>query len=486
MDAILSAVLVIGFLAVLAFVVFRARTAREYAEFSLAKRSLPVALIFASLCATYIGPGFSIGFVGKGFQSGLLFLYIGLAYSAQNILVGVFLAPRLRALMDCHTLGDAMGRRYNPACQILTGIISVGLCAGFSAVMAHAAGGVVKQVFGVPLWIAVVVIVTIATGYTSLGGLKTSVMTAALQFSVFSILMPALFLLTLVRVSGQSPAAFPRELATATSIGFASISTIEIIGLLAAFLLGETLIPPYANRALAAQSSRASRNSFLLAGVFSFLWFATMISLGAVARTILGPETKGDDVLLSLVQTTMPAAGRMLLLIALISVILSSLEALLNAGAVVFTQDVVKPLAELSDSRALTCGRLATVGMALVAAAAAVAVPEIITGLLICYTIWAPAILPAAVFGLWLKRPRPLAGILSMVTGAAVALSLQFLWPQATGIPPILLALAASLTAYLLGHLLGSVSSMGVPPVNHRQDADAAKPHGHNARASGG
>ncbi|MBM4025167.1 MAG: hypothetical protein FJ280_07125, partial [Planctomycetes bacterium] len=104
MDAFLSTVLVLGFFALLAFVAYRARAAREYAEFSLAKRSLPLALIFASLCATYIGPGFSLGFVGRGFQSGLLFLCVGLAYGAQNILVGLFVAPRLRSLVDCHTL----------------------------------------------------------------------------------------------------------------------------------------------------------------------------------------------------------------------------------------------------------------------------------------------------------------------------------------------------------------------------------------------
>jgi SSS family solute:Na+ symporter len=461
-DAVFSAVLVLGFFALLAFIVFRARAAREYAEFSLAKRSLPLALMFASLCATYIGPGFSIGFVGKGFQGGLLFLYVGLAYSAQNILVGLFLAPRLRSLTDCHTLGDAMGHKYNRACQVLTGLISVGLCAGFSAVMAHAAGSVVEQVFGIPLWIAVILIAAIATVYTSLGGLKTSVMTAALQFAVFSLLMSVMFLLTLVWDVGADTAAFTRELTAATAVGFGSVSRVEALGLIAAFLLGETLIPPYANRALAAQSSRTSRNSFLLAGVFSFFWFAMMIALGTVARTVVPLETDGDRVLLALVNATMPVGGRILLLIALISVILSSLDALLNAGAVVFTQDVVKPLAALSDRASLACGRLATVAMALVAAAAGAALPEIITGLLICYTIWAPAILPAAVFGLWLKHPRPLAGILSMATGASAALSLQFLWPDATEVPAILAALAVSLAAYLVGHLLGN-SREGAP-----------------------
>jgi SSS family solute:Na+ symporter len=476
-DAVLSAALVIGFFAVLAFVVFRARAAREYADFSLAKRSLPLALIFASLCATYIGPGFSIGFVGKGFQSGLLFLCIGLAYSAQNILVGFLIAPRLRSLTDCHTLGDAMGLKYNRASQVLAGVISVGLCAGFAAVMANAAGVVVEQVFGIALWKAVIAIAVLATTYTSLGGLKTSVMIDALQFAVFSILMAAMFFFLLVRGAGNDATAFSGELAAATSAGFRSVSAVQIVGLVAAFLLGETLIPPYANRALAAQSTSASRNSFLLAGTFSFLWFTMMISLGTVARTVVPPETDGDHVLLRLVQTTMPTTGRMLLLIALISVIMSSLDSLLNAGAVVFTQDVVKPLVAISDRASLACGRVATVAMAALAAAAAVAVPEIITGLLICYTIWAPAILPAAVFGLWLKRPRPWAGILSMVTGATVALSLQFAWPNATEIPPILLALGASLAAYLLGHLLGGrVAGAACPWIRrHGPDARASK-----------
>jgi SSS family solute:Na+ symporter len=335
----------------------------------------------------------------------------------------------------------------------------VGLCAGLSVVMANAAGGVVEQVFGIALWKAALLIALIAMGYTSLGGLKTSILIDSLQFAVFCLVMPAMFLFALVRDSGQGAAAFAPELEAATAAGFRSISAVEIVGLVAAWLLGETLIPPYANRALATQSRQASRNSFILAGVFSFLWFTMMISLGTVARTVVSPETEGDRVLLSLVQTTMPIGGRMLLLLALISVIMSSLDSLLNAGAVVFTQDVVKPFARLSDRTALTCGRWATVAMALLAAAVAPAVPEIITGLVICYTIWAPAILPTAVFGLWLKRPRALAGILSMLTGTTVAVALQivqYAWPDTRVVPPILPALAASLAAYLLGHILAN------------------------------
>jgi SSS family solute:Na+ symporter len=449
-----SVALVAGYLIILGIVVVRARAAREYAEFSLAKRSLPLALIFGSLCAAYVGPGFSIGFVGKGFQSGLLFLLVGLAYSTQNILVGLLVAPRLRSLSGCHTLGGAIGQKYNRTCQILAGVISVGLCMGFAAVMANAAGIVVQEVFGISQWVAIVLIAIVTMLYTSFGGLQASVMTDALQFTLFTILMPAVLLFTLFVPLNDGAAALAYELKTATAAGFQSTSWVKIVGLVAAFLLGETLIPPYANRALASQTTSASRNSFVLAGLFSIAWFAVMIALGLVARVVVEPTVDSDLVLLTLVRTVMPKGGYALLLIALISVIMSSLDSLLNAGAVALTEDIVRPFVAISDQGALVCGRAATVGIAALAAAAAVAVPSIIDGLLICYTVWAPAILPVAVLGLWLKKPRPLAGILSMLAGVVVALTLQVVWQDTVEIPAILLALAAALAAYLIGHFL--------------------------------
>ena len=74
MGMVLSVAVVLAYVALLTFVAVRARAARKFEEFSLAKRALPLALVFGSLAATYVGPAFSIGFVGRGFKSGLLFL----------------------------------------------------------------------------------------------------------------------------------------------------------------------------------------------------------------------------------------------------------------------------------------------------------------------------------------------------------------------------------------------------------------------------
>jgi SSS family solute:Na+ symporter len=450
---------VVAYLVLLTFVAVRARAAREFEEFSLAKRALPLALVFGSLAATYVGPGYSIGFVGRGFKSGFLFLGIGLAYALQNILVGLLIAPRLRSLKNCHTLGDAIGQKYDRKCQIVAGIISVGLCAGFSAVMAKAGGVVLNDVFNLPNWSSVAIVVGITALYTTFGGLRASVITDAFQFTAFATLLPVTLLLALVFHLKGGPAAFTSQAISATTDGLKATPIIEIVGLVAAFLLGETLIPPYANRALASKTTRISRNGFILAGIFSAVWFLVMISLGITARTVIPMDTGEDCVLLNLVRSIMPASGYALLLVVLISVVMSSLDSLLNAGAVAFTQDIVKPFADLSNGKALNIGRSATIIIAIIASAGAVFVPGIIDGLLICYTIWAPAILPALIIGLWVKHPRPLAGILSMGVGTVVAVMFELIIPHSIGIPVIIPAIASALMAYLLGHSFGSAKT---------------------------
>jgi SSS family solute:Na+ symporter len=467
----LSVVVVIVYVLLLTLVALRARAAREFKDFSIAGQTLPLALVFGSLAATYIGPAFSIGFVGKGFSSGFLFWGIGLAYAAQNILVGIFIAPRLRALEGCHTLGDVVGQKYDRTCQILAGVISVGVCAGLAAVMAKAGGDVIKNLcanlalvmgsaghemlgnlFDFPQWSAVVIVVGITALYTTFGGLKTSVVTDAFQFAVFAVLLPAALIWILLFHPNPGITTFTKEVANTTSAGLSSTSIVQIIGLLTAFLLGETLIPPYANRALASKTTAVSRNGFMLAGFFSIAWFAVMIALGITARTVIFGEPNEDNVLFLLIEATMPKLAYTVLFIVLSSVIMSSLDSLLNAGAVVFTQDIVKPFVKLSDNITLNIGRCATIIIAIIACAGTITVKSIVSGLLVCYTIWAPAILPALIIGLWIKRPHPLAGILSMGVGTIVAVVFKFVYPLPMNVPAILPALAAGLLAYALGH----------------------------------
>jgi len=461
--------IVAAYVAVLTFVALKARAARSFTDFSLAGRILPLPLVFGSLAATYVGAVFSMGFVGEGYTSGFVFLVIGLAYSLQNIFVGFLVAPRLRALPTCHTLGDVMGQKYNRTCQILAGLISVGLCAGFAGLMIKAGGVIVTEIFDLPLWSAVIIVGGITTLYTTFGGLRASVITDAFQFTAFSILLPAIFFWIIFAEVEGGFVPFVQQACESTAAGWGSVSALEVVGLITAFLLGETLIPPICNRALASKTTRVSRNGFLLAGSFSAIWFVVMLSLGILATLqpdavsaidgIADASERKNAVLLILAEHSLPRECYALIIVVLISIIMSSLDSLLNAGAVALTEDIVKPFVPITDAKALYIGRCATVFIAAAAAAGALAVPSIIEGLLYCYSIWAPAVLPALMLGLWIKQPRPWAGILSMVTGMLTAVFSQLVihkyYPGVDNAVAILPALAGALIAYAVGHWAG-------------------------------
>lgn len=458
MQIIGTVVILAAYVAALLWVGLRARMSRGFADFSVARRRLALAFVFASLSAAYVGPGFSVGFVGEGFTGGLLFLGIGLAYAVQNVVVGLWIAPRLRAFGDCHTLGDVVGRIYGPTCQVWAGLVSVGLCTGLAAVMAKAGGTIVADVVGTPFWVGVVVVVGLTCAYTTFGGLWASVMTDAFHFAAFALFVPILFFWIVTFHVQGGPAAFAHEAVVATRAGWQASSTAQVVGLVVAFLLGETLIPPYAHRALASKTTRVSRNSFLLAGGFSVVWFTLMVALGVAARGIVLAGTHKDSVLTALVKTAFPLPCHALLLVVLMAIVMSSLDSLLNAGAVSFAQDLVHLLFKTSDRQSLIVGRVATVAIAVTAGLAATAVPGIIQGLLFCYNVWAPAILPALILGLCGTRPRAGAGILSMVAGGGAAILLQVdpakAWIDAAGIPAIVLSLVVSVAAYAGGHWL--------------------------------
>lgn len=464
MQSVLTVAIITAYLAVLTFVALRARATGRFEEFAVARRALPLPLIFGSLAATYVGPGFSLAFVDQGYAAGYLFFFIALGVPLQKILTGLGVAGRLRQCPNCHTLGDVMGLKYNRSCQFMAGLISVGLCMGLAAVMARAGGQIITGLFDIPLSHAVIVMVALTAVYTAMGGLRASVVTDAFQFMSFAVLLPLIFLwLTFTQVSGGW-SQFVQRASQSTSIGWHSTHCIEILGLVTAFFLGETLLPPYANRALASKSTQVSRNGFLFGGAFCVFWFLVMFSLGITASCLLPEGIEEDYILLNLVQITLPTELYALIMVVLISIVMSSLDSLLNAGAVSFTQDIVKPLHPVPDEQALRIGRLATLSIAALAAFFALKVEGILDGLLYCYTIWAPAILPALIGGLWIRRPKVMAGMLSMLVGVGVSLLSNLLlshcwpesWPQVDTAVTILPSLVAAILAYVIGHHLSS------------------------------
>jgi solute:Na+ symporter, SSS family len=438
------------------WIAVRTRGMTSFHEYSVAKRSLTGILIAASLSATYVGPGYCMGFTGKGFASGFTFLLFGGAFALQTILVGIFVAPRLNSFEECESLGDIFALKYGRHSQILAGIVSVGLCIGFSSIMAMVGGSLISSLLELPKGVSIAIITGISALYVLTGGLRASVLTDVLQFSVFAIAVPVLLIFSLIK-SNAGFSDISAEAISLTLSGINELPSITIFGLLLAFFFGESLIPPYVNRALAASTQKHARYGFIWAGFFGLAWFVVVFFLGVIARFILPSSTPPDDVFLSLASITLPHGLLGLLITGVIGIVMSSQDSVINSGSVSLTKDVLLFLRD--EKQRFIASRIGTIAIALVAGLVAFYLPSLIEAILICYTIWAPTVVIPLVVALFLPSNvrRPLAGVLGILFGGSAVIVWSFVLNEPGGIPSLIVGLVSCLIGIAIGMMVKKI-----------------------------
>jgi SSS family solute:Na+ symporter len=292
--------------------------------------------------------------------------------------------------------------------------------------------------------------------FTFTGGVRAVIATDAIHFVWYSIVVPVVLLLAFWK-HPPTASEIGAKGAELTRLGFASMTWMQIAGIAVAFLLGETLIPPYANRALAARSEAASKSGFFWAGMYCVVWLGIVATMGVLAHGTLPPGTAADDVFLEIGKAMLPFGTYGLLLASVIAIVMSSQESVLNSATVAFTRDIVRVAVRgnITDRQSLILSRAGTIVIAAIATIVARYAPSIIEGLLICYSIWAPGLLLALLLGLYLKRTTAAAGWLSMLSGSISSILWQTVLKEPWGIPAIFAGLVIGAAAYAIGLAIG-------------------------------
>ncbi len=402
-------------------------------DFAVAGNRIVWPVFFGSLAAAFLGGGASIGIAGATMRDGYVYMFAFCAFGIQTVLVGLFVAPRLKNYVGAHTLGDVMHEHYGKPARVVTGVLSVALCAGILGAQALAIGTVVNATLHVPTVPAVLIGMGVVILYSSFGGAWAVIQTDMLQFVFLGVLLPVALLIGLNAVGGPNNLLDQVPAAHLTVLG--DYTPLQFLTLFCAFLLGETLVPPYAQRTFSTPDSRHARIGFTMAGFFSFFFYFTSASLGLIAL-VLYPDIKSDEALPTVVVNLMPIGVLGLVIAALLAVVMSTASSYLNSTAVVLTKDIYQPLkaTPISSSRKLTIERATSVIVGAAATIFALSVPSIVDALLYSYTLWAPTIIvplfAAVLFGIR-SAPAALAGI---TAGAVVTAVWQWVLPAPFGL----------------------------------------------------
>src|SRR5690606_22496684 len=101
------------------------RKVHSLSQFSVAGRGYGRCVVFATLSASYIGGGFTMGNAAKVYEIGIMNIIAIWGFSLKEILVSVYLAPRMKQFPNAISAGDITGEAYGKPIKVLTGVFGI-------------------------------------------------------------------------------------------------------------------------------------------------------------------------------------------------------------------------------------------------------------------------------------------------------------------------------------------------------------------------
>lgn len=390
--------------------VMKAKQIHNSDDYLVAGRSVRWFLLFASMGATIIGGGYSIGAVGKTYELGLVWVFVFAGAYFHFIFSGLVVAPQFREA-KLYTVAGYFGYRFGERPRFLALILSI-LFSVFIVAAQMAAFGTVTAailpefadsltVLRWSIFIGGVMVVV----YSTAGGLLAVMHTDIYQFVVLFIG----FLITLVLCVPDIIASWG-EITTILPAEFfmpeGGKGWLFLITTFLAFFVGETFGPAYVTRYCVARNIRETKIGIAGVGIFLGITFPVMLFFIAIYARIHFPEIDSQQALPLVIQKLNNPLVAGIIIAALLSAVMSSADSALNSATAIFVKDLFEHQlgwGKKGDKYLLKLARICTAVLGLIAMLVAILWSDIIGLLLFTYHIWAPAIILPVVVGVVMK-----------------------------------------------------------------------------------
>ncbi len=450
-------ILLLYFVVVIALGYTAMRKTKRFDDYAVAGRRLPVVFLFATMAATATGGAATVGRASQAYQAGIVIFAATMGFVLNQLLSGLFLAPRIRAIGKLYTVGDVMGFYYGRAARALTGLLSFLYSVTLFGVQLLAMGRILQTITGLPLVPLTIAGSIVTVIYTGLGGIWAVIYTDLLQFLVLAFGITTAAVVAVHAAGGIDALVGGLDPVLLSPAGTWPMS--QIVAIFVAFLLGEALAPYFVQRYAATKSPSDTRWGVTLFGAYYGFYTIVVIALGLAGAMLLS-DTEPDLVLTTIVRDFLPLGLKGLVFAALLAAVMSTGDSILNNASVIFTRDIYQMFLrhEASDARMLLWARISTLAIGAAGVVAALSLPDVFQLLIYTYTLWAPSIVPPLVVALLWGGPRqrrvaPRAAVPAIVAG----MTTTFLWGtpllgQPLGIPPVVAGVFANLLVLYIAH----------------------------------
>ncbi|MGQ9546884.1 MAG: sodium:solute symporter family protein [Dehalococcoidia bacterium] len=415
-------IIVVYFLAVIGIGVWSRRRVHSQNGFFVAHRQGTVPLITGSLVATAVGGSALVVTASWGFEQGLSGAWWLLVGSVGLVILGVFLAGKVRGAA-LYTLPELVGRQYDNRVSLAASVLIVVAWMGVVAGQIIAAGSFLSILgIGSPiLWMVVFTLVVVI--YTVLGGqlsvIRTDLFQAAIVFTGIFAALGVVF----SRIGGF------RELRAALPADYLSFPLTPRFGVKALLshlvLVGATYVvgPDMYSRLFCAKGEKAAQQSAILAALL-FIPLAFAIALIGMTAKVLYPGITSGQAFPQVVSAVLSPWLSGLLLAAIVAALMSSADTCLLSQSIILTQDILKRFTPFSERRTILLTRFSLVVLAALALALAFALKQVYLSLMFAYTIFTCGLVVPVIAGFYKERLKvtPRGGLAALIAGGVIGL----------------------------------------------------------------
>ncbi len=465
----LLTLVIVYLLVTIAIGLMAAKRVHNSADFAIAGRHLPMAMIVTTTFATWFGSETVLGIPAK-FVNGGLHGVVEDPFGAGFclILVGLFFAGKLYR-MTLLTISDYYRERYGRSVEIICSIIIMVSYLGWVSAQVTALGLVFNLLsngaIGIELGMVIGVVSILA--YTLFGGMWSVAITDFIQMIILVVGLSILAVFAADQAGGADKVV---ALAVSQDMfkflpepNFTDIAF--FIGAAVTIMFGSIPQQDVFQRVMSANSLKAATHGPVIGGI-CYILFAFVPMFLVVSAMLIMPEKAteliADDpqkVLPTLVMEQMPFIMQVLFFGALLSAIKSCASATLLAPSVTFTENIWRQFhPHQSDQQELRAMRVTVLVFSALVLCYAIAMQgtsiyEMVSG---AYQVPLVGAFVPLLFGLYWPRATTQGAIFAIVLGLGTWL-LFLATPAGEAFPAQLAGLFASLTGMLVGSLAPQV-----------------------------
>lgn len=406
--------LVIGFL-------FSKRS-KNLEDYFLASRSLSAPLVFLTVCASWIGASSMLVSTDEALLRGISsFWVMGMPTVVTVLIFAILLARPIRRL-SILSLPDLVEKRYGRVVRHMSSVLIVWYMVLLGASQMVALGQFLRLFLGTSYLTSLLIGTAVVLAYSLLGGFLSVVATDGIQFLFLAVGLGTLVLVMIVGHGLHGIADAAASMGKNHYFDFFFDAKRNIL-IFFSFTLAWTVSPITWQRIQGAKNQRSAVRGLWFAAAFLLAAYAGLVLIGMMSLPAGPADLSGRPLLARIIVSLGASPLGLLLFIAIVAAVMSTLDTAINTGALSLAHDLIGQtpfICKKQESPFL--GRISTLLIAISSLCVATQFQSILRTLGLASEIMTEGLFIPGIAMIFLRKRYPAAGAFSLVSGGLFAL----------------------------------------------------------------